>query len=431
MPHPSPRPPAPGPSHPALAPIDSAEHRAWLTDQFHRLVAFSRQAVDPAGGFDYLDTDGTPMPGRDRELYITCRMTYVFALAHLSGVPGADGPVRHGLTALSGLFHDDRNGGWHSAVAADGSVVPGRKEAYGHAFVLLAAATATAAGIDGADVLLDRALDIFDRHFWDDEAGLVRESFAADFTDDEPYRGANSNMHSVEALLAAAGSLGAPVLAERTGRICAVLIDRHARAGGWSLPEHYDQDWTALPEYNKDAPRHPFRPYGSTIGHWFEWARLLAQSEFALDQDGVGATAWMVPAAVELFDHGVTSGWSADGVEGFVYTLDWDLRPVAGERMHWVVTEAIAAAAALYRRTGEERFHVWYQRLWQHAVAYFVEEGTGTWRHELDADLREVGAVWPGRPDAYHAAGALLIPQLPLTASLAGSILAAKALAAD
>ncbi|MFC7574860.1 AGE family epimerase/isomerase [Klenkia terrae] len=49
-----------------------------------------------------------------------------------------------------------------------------------------------------------------------------------------------------------------------------------ARARDWRLPEHHDADWTALPEFNRDRPADPFRPYGVTVGHQFEWARLVA-----------------------------------------------------------------------------------------------------------------------------------------------------------
>ena len=31
--------------------------------------------------------------------------------------------------------------------------------------------------------------------------------------------------------------------------------------------------WQALPDYNIDNPADPFRPFGKTPGHAFEWAR--------------------------------------------------------------------------------------------------------------------------------------------------------------
>src|SRR4051812_50051396 len=72
-------------------------------------------------------------------------MTHVFSLAHLLGRPYAGPLADHGVAALAGRFRDAAHGGWYAAVGADGPT--GRdKTAYEHAFVLLAASSATAAG---------------------------------------------------------------------------------------------------------------------------------------------------------------------------------------------------------------------------------------------------------------------------------------------
>ena len=86
------------------------------------------------------------------------------------------------------------------------------------------------------------------------------ESWNADFTVSEPYRGANSNMHSVEAYLAAGDVTGDAVWRERAASIAARLIDRHARANSWRIPEHYDAEWRPLLDYNIDRPGDQFRP---------------------------------------------------------------------------------------------------------------------------------------------------------------------------
>ena len=71
----------------------------------------------------------------------------------------------------------------------------------------------------------------------------------------------------------------------------------------------------------------------------------------------------MLPAAEGLFHRAVAEGWSVDGADGFVYTTDWDGTPVVRERMHWVVAEAICAAAALHQATGrqeyDDRYRAW------------------------------------------------------------------------
>lgn len=385
-------------------------HLAWLNHQFNLQVAFAAQARLSEGGFGYLDANGRVDVERNREIFLTCRITHVAALAHLRGVPGAMSLVDHGIAALQSTFRDEAHGGWFTSLNPDGSPAPGRKAAYDHAFVLLASASATVAARPRAAELLQQALCIIDRYFWDEQAGLSRESFALDWSDPEMYRGANSNMHMVEALLAAGDALNDPALSMRSLRIADALINNAARAQNWLLPEHFDVDWNPELEYNRDQPAHPFRPYGATPGHFMEWARLLVQvsgSTPAADVD------WLIPAAEALFDRAIEVGWHRDGNDGFVYTVGWDSSVIIDSRMHWVLAEGIGAAALLSQVTHEPRFADWYQRLWDHASRYFVESFRGTWIHELDSNLVESGLVWPGRPDVYHVSNALLIPQLP------------------
>jgi mannose/cellobiose epimerase-like protein (N-acyl-D-glucosamine 2-epimerase family) len=168
-------------------------------------------------------------------------------------------------------------------------------------------------------------------------------------------------------------------------------------------------------EYNAEARDDPFRPYGSTIGHWLEWCRLLLHVEASLSDP----PAWLFDDARTLFDSAVRVGWAVDGAEGFVYTVDWTDSPVVRERMHWVVAEAIAAAAALRRRSGQPVYEQWYRTCWDHAAALFIDRRGGSWHHELDPDDRPAELVWSGKPDVYHAYQATLLPQLPLAPALA------------
>ena len=344
-------------------------------------------------------------------------MTHVHALATLCGLPESAPLVDHGIAALTGPLHDHAHGGWFLAVDADGSPLP-RKEAYTHAFVVLAASSALAADRAGADDLLSAALDVVEQRFWEEEAGRVAESFAQDWSEPEPYRGANSNMHTVEALLAAGDVLGDARLRDRALTIATHLIDQVARAHGWRVVEHFDRAWREDLAFNRDTPAHPFRPYGTTVGHWLEWARLLLHLEAASD----APPSWLQPAAIELFRAAVEVGWAADGSPGFVYTLGWDDEPVVRTRMHWVVAEAIAAASALHERTEHPVYEAWYRALWDHAARLFIDRRDGSWHHELSPSLRPAAAAWRGKPDLYHAVQATLLPQLQLAPSLAAQL---------
>ncbi|MCF2532276.1 AGE family epimerase/isomerase [Yinghuangia soli] len=397
-----------------------AAHRAWLDAEADRLLRFGAAARDPRGGFAWLGADGTPDRDRGVQLWITTRMAHVFALAHLRGVPGAGPLADHGLAALSGPLRDAQHGGWYPAIPGPSEPPEGRKTAYGHAFVLLAASTLALAQRPGSRALLADATGVFEAHFWDDAHGRARESFARDWSDPEDYLGANANMHTVEAFLAAADATGDPSWLRRALRIADFFVNHIARSGWWRVPEHFTADGHVLPEYNADAKDDPFRPYGTTPGHALEWSRLLLNLEAALPDP----PDWLVEAARWLFVVAVGS-WDHDGHQGFVYTIDADNRPVVRARMHWVTAEAIAAAAALHRRTGDLVYEHWYRVWWDYAAQYVIDP-RGSWHHELAPDNTPAATVWSGKPDIYHAYQATLLPQLALAPTAAAQLRGAR-----
>ncbi|MGH8937962.1 MAG: AGE family epimerase/isomerase, partial [Actinomycetes bacterium] len=147
----------------------------WLAAETDRLLDFGESAALPAGGFGWLDAHGEVDPARSPQLWINARMTHGFALAHLLGRPRAAQLADHGLAALRGPFKDHEFDGWFAADSDDPAAQ--RKDAYPHAFVVLAAASATVAGRPGADDLLAEALQVVDAHFWSEPDGACRESW--------------------------------------------------------------------------------------------------------------------------------------------------------------------------------------------------------------------------------------------------------------
>ena len=341
-------------------------------------------------------------------------MTHVFGLGVLAGEPPADGGpnldglrdlASHGVTALlDGPLRDRSHGGWCAAVR-DGAVSDPSKQAYAHAFVVLAASTAVTAGIPRAEELLETALQVQEQHFWDEEAGLVVEEWDASWSRLDPYRGVNSVMHTVEAYLAAGAVRDSSTWHVRAAQM-ATTVAGWARDNAWRIPEHFDSDWRPQLEHNKDKPADPFRPYGATVGHGLEWARLMATIHTAVDP-----TAGLLEAAVELTDRAVVDGWAADGQDGFVYTTDWAGRPVVRERMHWVLTEAIATSTVLHWATGRARHAVDLERWWAYADRFLIDPSGLSWRHALAPDNTPSARTWPGRPDAYHAYQASLVAE--------------------
>ena len=387
--------------------------------ELDRLLDFAARSRVPDGGFGYLGADGRVVPGRPLETWIVARMTHVFGLADLLGRPDAGGLVRHGVAALAdGPLHDAEHGGWRSSTEDD------TKAAYMHAFVVLAGSTATSAGVDGGRALLDEALAVWQTRFWDDDAGLAVEEWDRGWTRCADYRGLNANMHGVEATLAAADALAPhdPAAADRLRRQALRSTERvlhgWARESDWRLPEHFTHRWAPLRDYNRDHPADPFRPYGVTIGHQFEWARLALHLRAVLPDP----PAWLLDDALALFEAAANRGWAADGRNGFPYTLDWDDRPVVGARMHWVLCEAVAAATVLGEVTGEPRYRDLADRWREHGETHFADPATGSWHHELTPDGDVATGTWSGQPDAYHLAQMLILQGRPVRGSVAAAL---------
>lgn len=353
-------------------------------------------------------------------------MTHVLCLGLLAGeAPAPGGPdvaalrslATHGVDALRGGPLADREyGGWRASVAA--GATDDSKLSYGHAFVVLAGSSAAVAGIPGGEALLADALAVVDERFWDDDAGLVVDQWDRSWTALDPYRGLNANMHAVEALLAAGDVTADPAWHERAGRIADRVVG-WAAANEWRVPEHFDERWQPMLEHSREQPADRFRPYGATVGHGLEWARLLVAVDRTL---GPSAPDGLVDAAVALADRAVADGWSADGEPGFVYTTDWAGRPVVRSRLHWVAAEAVATAEVLHRVTGDDRWARAGAEWWGYIDEHLVDHEHGSWRHELDERNRPTAEVWPGKPDVYHAYQAALLPEVPVVPSFAAAL---------
>jgi sulfoquinovose isomerase len=155
MTHPLPHWSATGGPHFLQRPV----HRAWLMDQARGLFDFfGPTTLNPRGGFFALDDRGQPLPlpegGGVRGLHDTTRMVHCHAMAHLLGLPGADRMVDHGMEFIRKGHRDTANGGYFWTVNDSGPVNPILKQAYGHAFVILAASSAKVVGHPDADRLL-------------------------------------------------------------------------------------------------------------------------------------------------------------------------------------------------------------------------------------------------------------------------------------
>src|SRR5690348_3879771 len=165
---------------------------AWLDAEFRRLLAFGEHVVHPDGGAAWLDDDGRPDLTRPVFTWITARTVHVYALGHLLGVPGAEGIAAAALRGLvDGPLRDPVHGGWYVAAGGRGAanLTDDAKISYDHAFVVLAASSATVAGLPGGADLLDEALAVLDTRFWEPAAGMHADRWDRAWRTLDPYRG--------------------------------------------------------------------------------------------------------------------------------------------------------------------------------------------------------------------------------------------------
>ena len=266
-----------------------------------------------------------------------------------------------------------------------------------------------AVGHPDADKLLADITGILFDRFWEEEHGAIHEDFHADWTPVETYRGQNSNMHLTEALMAAYEVTGDSEYLWKAEKIATLLIQNITANNNWRLPEHYTSDWSIDFDYDRDV----FRPFGSTIGHWLEWSRLLLQLWVA----GGNRHDWMKDASKTMFRKATEEGW-ADNGGGFYFTVGWDGKPVDRDRYWWPCTEGIGAAYWLAEHVGGDFYEAWYRRVWDWCEAHLIDRELGSWHHQLNNDLVPVTDPWFGKPDLYHSLQAALIPLMPATGSI-------------
>ena len=400
--------------------ISTKENREFLKASCEELLNFGHRFPSPNGGSYYLGDDGTPWKDRNRETWITCRMAHVYSLGLMLGHEGSGELADAALKGLKGELHDEKNGGWYAGVTPEGDIVP-NKQCYAHAFVILAASSALTAGRPGAKELLEEALAVYDRHFWNEEEGLACDTWNTEFTVLDDYRGLNANMHTVEAFLAAGDVIGDKKYHIRAGRIIDHVIG-WAEDNNWRIPEHFTKEWVADLDCNRDRPDDPFKPYGATPGHGIEWARLITQWTLANCGEEKEKLEKHLQAAENLYTTAIKDGWNADGAPGIVYTTDWNGKPVVHDRMHWTLAEAINTSAALYQVTGKEKYAKDYAAFMKYLDEVVMDHENGSWFHQLDEQNHLKRTVWPGKSDLYHALQSTLIPYHKADTSIAPAV---------
>ena len=352
-----------------------------------------------------------------RPLHVTTRMVHCFAIAHLLGRPGAADIVDHGMEAIRTRHRDPRHGGYFWSFDDEG---PRERDklAYGHAFVLLAAASAKCVGHPEADALLSDIAEVLETRFWEPKYGASAEEFAEDWSPFSAYRGQNANMHLTEALMAAFEATAERGFLDKAESIADLILRRNAAAADWRVPEHYSRrlDGRSRIQGLRHVPslwRHagPCAGMGASgvaaLGARRAQARLAARRGARACSRGRSARA----------------GTALRG--GFYYTLEWSGAPRVRDRLWWPCCEGIGAATFLGALDGDAALRGVVSAPLGLRCAPFHRSSPRRLACQLDDSLRPIDGYFVGKPDLYHALQACLIPLYPTTGSLTRGILRA------
>ena len=395
----------------------------FLSNHVDGILAFYDPNVfDPMGGFFhcFLD-DGSVYDKESRHLVSSTRFVFNYAHAWLRG-----GNPKYKLWAEHGLrflleHHRQPTTGHYAWTLKGGRVDDGRAMAYGHAFVMLAGASAAQAGIPEGEVLVREAWELMERYFFEEAYSAYADERDAALEVLDPYRGQNANMHSVEALIAAFEATGIKMYLERAERVAKrFALELASGVTESQVWEHYTQHWFPDWTYHQDKPDDLFKPWGFQPGHQVEWAKLLLQL------DGYLPAPWHQEQAMVLYNVAMKHGW--DPIHGgLVYGYKPDPILYAGpesrldvgangnahhgfadtHKYFWVQAEALAAAWRLWTVTNNRCYHDDYLRIWQWSWDHLVDHEYGAWFRLTD---RAGNKVEPYKSPAgkvdYHTMGA-------------------------
>lgn len=352
------------------------------------------------GGFvsELLD-DGIVANTLTKHLVATSRHIYTFSVgALLDGPEWCKEGAEHGLRFLESYHLDKENGGYFTELSGQ-EVIDSSKNAYGHAFTLLAASMAAKAGISGADKVIEDVYQTMEQHFWEEEHRLYKDIANADWSHFSSYRGQNANMHSCEAMLSAYEATGDKKYLKRAHELAESVANKLAnQSGGW-IWEHFDEQWNADFQYSNETnneTRDEFRPIGFIPGHQFEWCKLFVWLDKYQNE------AWLVDKAEALFQDTWNKSWD-EKYGGFIYALTQQFDILDGNKNYWVQAEAIATCAMLAARTDNETYWDRYRQVFQYCDDHLIDHQFGGWYALLSRQNEKYSDVKsPATKADYH-----------------------------
>lgn len=367
--------------------IDVDWHRSDLADNL--LPRWLAHAPRPGGGFQLrFDRAWKPQPQGEIELTGQARLVYAFAAGfEVTQDARYLEAARSGAEFLLERFSDPLNGGFFHSVTAEGIPRALHKNAYDHAFALLALAELYRVGQQARhrDAALKAWADI-EAGFFDAHGGLVNDC-GRDFEHFSGSRTQNPVMHMFEATLAlldATGDKAVQAGARRLGDFVAYKLLQGQADGGARIPEWYDETW-------KPLPTHAAGGY-IDLGHQFEWSHLLTT--------GAAVSPVYAQVAERVLGYALATGY--DDIDGGCGQRAFpDGGKVDTGKGWWQQAECLHALLVAAQASGRNDLWRRYEQTQGLIKEQLVDTDQGGWRAAFALPCKS-GGCKDEQPEPYH-----------------------------
>lgn len=329
-----------------------------------------------------------PVPGVPRRLLSQARQ--VFVLASVGKEEGTAKVIEAALLGFRSMerdfFRRDGGHGWVFAIDGEGEVLDARRDFYGHAFVLLAAAAIYDLTKDPSIIELVRAtLKFLDDYLRVDTTSGYWESWPKR----AEFRRQNPHMHLLEAMLALWECTGDAEYLDRAKELYLLFSRKFFHPTSGMIIEMFEEDLS------------PASGSGGGVaepGHMYEWIWLLRRLEYATGRS-------LAKDIDRIYQAATSRGHCADGLVRGAVLLDGTSHP-APIRV-WQTCEAMRATLieGMLGRIGAE---VLASKLAGLLFARFLKPAPqGGWFDRVDREGKPLDDYMPASA-LYHLAGCIM-----------------------
>jgi mannose/cellobiose epimerase-like protein (N-acyl-D-glucosamine 2-epimerase family) len=369
------------PAQPRQLPTADVTEDLWRWMGDVALPFWATRGLDPETGlfWERMTAEGTPDRAAPRRIRVQARQIYSFAHAAVLGLHPQGTALALGVfdRLLAAAEAPDGAPGFVQALAPDGTVQDPTRDAYDHAFLVLAFAwLSKASGAPRVAAALERCLD-----FVDQGLGAADGSLYESVPRRLPRR-QNPQMHWFESVLALM-ELGHPGAAARAATARRLFDDKLYHRPTRTIGEYFAEDWHPLP----DAAARIVEP-----GHLAEWSWLLRRYDALAGLPPCAEAADLLRAALR---------WTQPATGLLVDEVDRDGPVLRGTSRIWLQTELVKARLAMAEAGGGAEREAAIAALAAMRDHFLGKPWPAGWIDQLDA----VGRPVPGPVPAsilYH-----------------------------